>query len=155
MQDFSIEILKNKHNNKNNYHFETIDDYSNPSVLIHGPKGLLGSYSLNNGATSSKTLFPIKIHSISPGNYNLKLNVFNPSDKDAEFTINFPFNVDVIKPNKLSPVKVMSYFSISAILLFAFFVTFKLTNTSRIKSILHSLRSPTALFTKDSKLLAE
>jgi len=153
MQNFSVEVLKNSTHSEENfeYYFETSDHEDSPSVVVRGPKDLFGSYSLNNGPASTKGTFPLKIHSISAGKHSLKLDVYTSYNAIAsEFSINFPLAIESVTKNRLNAVKIISIVSIVTVVVFALFVTYRVTDMKRVKAVLHSLRSPTGIFTSKS-----
>ncbi len=159
MQKFSVEILDNtakchgskKGSNEVGFYYETKvgdkEHIESTSVLIHGPVDVLGSYSLNGGPKSTKGTFPLTIHSVNPGKYNLKLDVFNLYDEEAESTISLPLNIDDLHDKtRLSGVKLASFIALFTAFIIILFVGYKLVEFQKVKEIVHSLRSPTSLF---------
>ena len=158
MQNFSVEIIDNndthQKNSDRNYSVTRCDSETDhdPSVLIHGPRDSLGSYSIDNGASSTKSTFPLKIHSVRPGKYDLNLKVFSLSSISSESIPEFTLSIPMIIPKKtagnggLTTFNVTAFIVVTVVSIVMFAAIYKVAEVKKVKEIFDAMRSPTSLF---------
>ena len=119
------------------------------NVLISGPDGSSGMYSIDGGSTSTLREFPILIENVESGNHTISIDAFKDGEVSPYVTFKIPIFIPEPRRSRLDNLKVVMLVLVAIFIICLVIYIYKFVEVDSLRERLRNL-SPSRAFNNNS-----